>query len=120
FLFDYIRDHPLEFRFLHSLSQYLWTKIEFVIAEGRIVETERVPGVDHLRAFVGDRLDGRRNGVAREEKKCVPRLFLDGFFQSQHTREAAARTLIDRGKLVDVVHLQKRHAYVAISFLLGE
>ena len=34
FLIDHIRDDPLEFGFLHSLSQHVWTKVEFVIAKG--------------------------------------------------------------------------------------
>src|SRR6185369_9597959 len=56
-LVDYIRRNPAKLRLRNTLRQHVWTKVELMIAVGRVVETDRIPRFDHLRALVSDRLD---------------------------------------------------------------
>src|SRR5262249_33150336 len=116
---DDIRCGPAKLRFIDALLQHVWSKVKLMVAERRVVETDRVPRLDHLLAFVSYRLHRRRNRVAGHQKQRVWVFLLDRLPQGQQTAESASRSLVDRRKLVDVVHLQQRHLDVALGFFLG-
>src|SRR5882672_2867442 len=118
FFINHVGDDPLKLGFLHTLAQHLGTKVKLVIAKGCIVETGRIPGVDHLRALVGYGFNRRRNGISGKQEQSVWRLLLNFFLQSQYSRQAAARSQIDWSELIDVVHLQQGYFYDAIRLLL--
>src|SRR6185437_5667067 len=117
-LVDHVRRDPSELRFRNALREDVWPKVKLVIAVRRIVETNRVPRFDHLRALVSDRLDRRRNRVAGHEQERVWVLLLDRFPERQDSPESARLALIDGRKLVDVVNLQQRDFDAASPLLL--
>src|SRR5688572_14170296 len=48
---DHVCRHPAKLRLFDSFFQYVWSKVEFVVAERGVIETHNIPGFDHLRAF---------------------------------------------------------------------
>src|SRR6185369_1570587 len=117
-LVDHVRRDPAKLRLSNALREDVWPEVELVIAVRRIVETDRVPRFDHLRALVSDRLDRRRDRVAGHEQERVWVLLLDRLPERQNPTETAGLALIDRRKLVDVVNLKERDFDVAPGFLL--
>ena len=79
-----IRRQPTKLRLLDSLFERFWPEVELVIAKRRVIETDSVPRVDHLRALQRDRLNGRRDRVARHQEQRVRVLLPDRFRQREH------------------------------------
>src|ERR1044072_7063771 len=52
-----VRRDPAKLRFRDALRQHVWPKVKLVIAIRCVVEANRIPRFDHLRAFVSDRFD---------------------------------------------------------------
>src|ERR1051326_3087529 len=54
---DHVCRNPAKLRLANSIAQHVGAKVELVIAKGGVVESDRIPRLNHLRAFVSDRFD---------------------------------------------------------------
>ena len=108
-LIDDICGQQFETGFTHPLTQNVGSKVKFMIAEGRVIKPARIPGFDHLLAFISVRFDRRRNGISGEQEQRMWRFAHDFPAQRQYSRQSTARACIHRGKLIDIIDLQKGH-----------
>src|SRR5712664_2357916 len=57
-LVDHVCHQPFEMRLAHSFAQNIRAEIELVIAKRRIIQSARVPRVDHLADMISIRFYG--------------------------------------------------------------
>src|SRR5919197_2478473 len=91
---DDVECKPCEARYARPLAQDVWAEVEFVVAEYRIIQPERIPGGDHLCPFEEVRCHRRRDGIAGEQEERVRRFGHDLLAQRRHAGQSAAPTLV--------------------------
>ena len=70
-LFRSVRGKPDEARLVHALPEHGGAEIELVVAEGRRVQPQEVPGLHHLASLEQGRHQRGRQGVPGECEERV-------------------------------------------------
>ena len=104
---DDVGREPAELRLVHALDEDRGAEVELVVAERREVQADRVECRDHLRALEERGLDGRREGVARENEDRVRVLAPDLADERRQPRHPAPSPAIHGLEDVVVVDLQQ-------------
>ena len=86
---QHIRGEPEKARVAHPLVQDGGPPVEFVIAKGRHVQVEEVPGFDHLAATEERGEERRRQRIAGQHEERARLLAPEAAYQRGHPGQAA-------------------------------